>query len=141
MTGIDYIELILISLPLITAVFIGVWDYITTVYGVVYGHGYELNPVARQLLEDGRLEELMWWKGLHILLNIVIYVAGFTLYELGKVKDSNIAKYSGMWLMILFFISYFVGLIVVTLNIAGLVTSVIGLKGGVEKLIEEVENE
>lgn len=127
MADIDYIELILISLPLITAVFIGVWDYITTVYGVLYGNGYEINPIARQLLEDGRIDDLMWWKGLHILLNVIVYITGFTLYELGKVKESNIAKYSGMWLMILFFISYFVGLIAITLNITGITSDILQL--------------
>lgn len=125
---VDYVEIGILLLPLITVVLLGIWDYITTVYGVMYGGGYEINPVARELLEDGRLDALMWWKGFHILLNVIVYVVGLTLYELGKVRERNIAKYAGMWFMILFFISYFVGLIAVTNNVLSITKQIIYCK-------------
>lgn len=125
--GIDYVEVVLLLLPAITIVMIGVWDYISTLYGVVYGGGYELNPSARALLEKGAFDELIRIKGVHILLNIILYVAGIMLYFGGKVKDVPAAKYLGLFFLVLFFVSYFIGLVVITLNILGLSQTIITL--------------
>lgn len=122
----DFIELVLLLLPAITTVFIAVWDYITTVYGVVYGGGLEINPLAKKLLDDGKLVELMKWKAFHALLNLFVYVIGLVFYILGKVKEIDAVKWLGAWLLILFYISYFVGLIVITLNIVGIASILTG---------------
>ena len=122
----DFIELVLLLLPAITIVFIEVWDYITTVYGVVYGGGLEINPIAQKLLEEGKLIELMKVKAFHALLNLFVYVIGLVFYIGGKAKEISAVKWLGAWLLILFYISYFVGLIVITLNIAGIVTMLTG---------------
>jgi hypothetical protein len=120
MADLDYIEVILLLLPLVTIILIEVWDYISTLYGVAYGGAVEINPAASALLKKGAFDALMWWKGVHILLNVISYVAGVGLYFAGKAKDVNVAKYTGAFFLILFFISYFVGLIAITLNIMGL---------------------
>ena len=123
MDGPDYIELIILLLPLITFVVMDIWDYLLTLYAVTNLHAYEINPLARHYLSAHNYEALADAKAMHILLGAVVYLIGISLYELGKVRGNHAVQYLGAWLLIIFFVAYLVGLIIISLNISTVTTT------------------
>ena len=116
--GFDVFEFLILITPLILAGVIQLWDYLLTVYAVHYGGAYEINPLARHLLDGGRYFDLVAVKGIEILLYSLVYLFGVAFHILGKQNDNFGMKYLGDALITLFFVAIFAGIIIVTFDVA-----------------------
>ena len=118
--GFDVFEFLILITPIVLAGVIQLWDYMLTVYAVHYGGAYEMNPFARQFLESGRYFDLAAVKGIEVLLYTLVYLFGVVFHILGKQKENFGMKYLGDALITLVFIGIFVGIIIVTFDVASI---------------------
>lgn len=114
------VELMLLSLPLITFVFLEVMDYVTTVEAVSLG-ARELNPLASHLLTEGKLDTLVYYKAVHTLAVSALYLAGLVMFFGGRLTDNVALEMSGVTALVLFFVVYLAGLLVDYLNTTSLI--------------------
>ncbi len=113
-------ELLLLLLPVITIVAIDVWDLLTTIAGGVYCGGHELNPAAREMVKSGKIHNMIYAKGIHSTLTILIYLLALTTLSIGYQTDNKILVNCGRALLLVFTVVYLVGIVVISLNISSL---------------------
>ena len=106
---------VIVLLPILAFVFLEATDYTTTIQAYHLG-ATEANPIAAKLLKENRLEDLLYLKAVHLLAVILVYIMGLVIMDVGYKIDNDALKLTGLTLILLFAVTFTVGLLVVFLN-------------------------